>query len=1165
MSTLLSSKLEHLSAINSSLSPHNPSTLRQVPHIANEAAQLLALVQQQIHQLNQRNQQPTEQWCTTLFTCCQILVDVSITGFLPASVGPVLQLLLHIQTLLPTRVDDVVPLSSAFQHLAAHLHAVDVHQHSSQLKQPYSSFWNPTTRLHLSTSFTLPHETDYWNALHLNCRPWSLPTLSNTAIAFPDYLSRLYSTCKASRTSRVVPDVQHALVHGSPNAYSILEMYDVSRQHVTPRRVVHGSSRWSIDVVLVVQRCEEEESRRTTCSPDDDLYQPAMVYVPPHIHSKHSNENDLPQNMDIDVDSTVPEMDENRMEQDEEGEEEQVDWRRLQEESGGGMGYGLLIWSAMSACDHLRGLSIRSYEPVEDPFASTSATTSTTNGNTSAMKVFAKVTEAFVLWWESVKKKEMPTTLYLMDPRTCGTDAVLRVLEGIAVQGAKEERHDSRSSRSGSTSHPSGPQLHLAVPTWLEHASTGTPSTMLPLFDPMWKQRRYCLLGMCENLPLLLQHLLPPQQHSLYQVHSAGKEMVFQKKQQQHDNNHHAPVQAITFNTEAKNDTWLTKTRPYFMQQLAVLSSIMMPLTLVVGPPGTGKTDTVGWSLVALCENVCRRRHKIVIITAHSNKALDQIILRLLELYTTADKDVEEDRTSSATQSSSSSWSPMIVRMGHAESMNDTVRQQCSMKAWISSASSSSSRRPSRQDILANANVIAMTVAGACLRRFSFRNDRIVGAMVMEEAAKMTQPEAVAVLSYRPERVVMVGDPLQLSPVIHNKEIRQRTRLDVSLFERLMSHTAPIVLNQQGRAVPELCDLYRWRYPGLSDLPTVLHNNASTLNYQPCRPRLDFIDVPSGTTREEICVAEGCVVMKFAQFLIHVCHIEPTAISVLTPYRAQRSYLSTLCKPLNVGHVATVDEFQGLQNEIIIVSLVHRGQSGPSEFMNSSRRLNVMTSRGKKSTYLVGRKVTYEQGSEDWKHILQIVQTYQATLPTTVLKWWRNGLQQHCGVQETYLPNSLVQVNETAFMETSSVVQQFPNALVQVNETAFMETNSAVQQVPNSLVQVNEFAFMETNSVVQPNSVEQIKMTGEGAVTSQAAPIKDLYNVSNSVHCRIVGSNIAETMQWSSSTILRIRDYILNKMDLLSEQKVNAFVFDTKDSVFALMIQAAAKKLGQEV
>lgn len=245
-------KLEDLSTIISCISHNKASTLQYIPQVASQASHLLNLVQQQVYLFLNASQKPTSSWCATLFMSCQVLTDIAISGFVPESLTPILQLLTQIQNQLHTRVDDVMPLSNSFQILVARLNAAHSYQKSN--KMPFAIFWNPTIRQNLSISDTMPHEADFWSTLLFNSRPLSLPNLSSTTVAFPDYLSRLYSSFKASHYSNVLPDVHHALQNGSLNLYSVLHMSVVSHRNVTPRRGVHGSARWSVDVQLLVER-----------------------------------------------------------------------------------------------------------------------------------------------------------------------------------------------------------------------------------------------------------------------------------------------------------------------------------------------------------------------------------------------------------------------------------------------------------------------------------------------------------------------------------------------------------------------------------------------------------------------------------------------------------------------------------------------------------------------------------------------------------------------------------------------------------------------------------------------------------------------------------------------------------------------------------------------
>jgi hypothetical protein len=67
--------------------------------------------------------------------------------------------------------------------------------------------------------------------------------------------------------------------------------------------------------------------------------------------------------------------------------------------------------------------------------------------------------------------------------------------------------------------------------------------------------------------------------------------------------------------------------RPYAAQQEALLSALTRRLTLVIGPPGTGKTDTAVLMIVAM---LGRFRGARLLVSAVSNLALDQLIDKLV-------------------------------------------------------------------------------------------------------------------------------------------------------------------------------------------------------------------------------------------------------------------------------------------------------------------------------------------------------------------------------------------------------------------------------------------------------------------------------------------------------------------------------------------------------
>jgi intron-binding protein aquarius len=91
----------------------------------------------------------------------------------------------------------------------------------------------------------------------------------------------------------------------------------------------------------------------------------------------------------------------------------------------------------------------------------------------------------------------------------------------------------------------------------------------------------------------------------------------------------------------------------------------------------------------------------------------------------------------------------------------------------------------------------------------------------------------------RLKRICLIGDHHQLSPVIKNNAIATYGNLQQSLFSRLIRLSVPFVqLDMQARCRPSICDLYRWNYENLQDLPMRLpefeniHNTGFKHDYQ---------------------------------------------------------------------------------------------------------------------------------------------------------------------------------------------------------------------------------------------------------------------------------------------------------------------------------------------
>ncbi|XP_065882435.1 RNA helicase aquarius-like [Dysidea avara] len=279
--------------------------------------------------------------------------------------------------------------------------------------------------------------------------------------------------------------------------------------------------------------------------------------------------------------------------------------------------------------------------------------------------------------------------------------------------------------------------------------------------------------------------------------------------------------------------------------------------------------------------------------------------------------------------------------------------------------------------LVKEAKIIAMTCTHAALRRkdfveLSFKYDNVV----MEEAAQILEVETFIPLMLqntedgvsRLKRVILIGDHHQLPPVIKNMAFQKYSNMEQSMFTRFVRLGVPAVqLDAQGRARPSLCELYRWHYNKLGNLPHVLQSHE----YQTANPGFQFdcqlINIEdyngTGETQPNPYFYQNLAEAEFAVGLFMYMRLQgysPDKITILTTYNGQkhliRDVLNKRCGPNpyfgNPEKVTTVDRYQGSQNDYVILSLVRTRHVG---HLRDVRRLIVAMSRARLGLYVLAR------------------------------------------------------------------------------------------------------------------------------------------------------------------------------------------------------------------
>lgn len=143
-------------------------------------------------------------------------------------------------------------------------------------------------------------------------------------------------------------------------------------------------------------------------------------------------------------------------------------------------------------------------------------------------------------------------------------------------------------------------------------------------------------------------------------------------------------------------------------------------------------------------------------------------------------------------------------------------------------------------------------------------------------------------------------------------------------------------------------------------------------------------DSPSWFNREE-----GRNVFNFYCDLLGK-KVKASSVGIITPYAKQVKYIRSLINDagLDVPKIGTVEEFQGQERDIILISTVRSLSSEIQTdlvyglgFVNSEKRMNVAISRARALAVIFGNRVTLSE-DRNWAYLIKMTtktNTYYGT------------------------------------------------------------------------------------------------------------------------------------------------------------------------------------------
>jgi hypothetical protein len=324
--------------------------------------------------------------------------------------------------------------------------------------------------------------------------------------------------------------------------------------------------------------------------------------------------------------------------------------------------------------------------------------------------------------------------------------------------------------------------------------------------------------------------------------------------------------------------------------------------------------------------------------------------------------------------------------------------------------------------VLQTADVIGVTTTGLA-KKISTLRHVMCKVVICEEAGEVMEPHMLSALLPSVEHFIQIGDHQQLRAKVTNHNLSLESKqgaqyqLDRSQFERLSvgepgRPRLPVAqLDVQRRMRPDISALIRETiYPGLVDheitkgLPDVVGMRRNVF-------WLDHNNVEEGAIQDMHQKSHSNLwEVQFTYALVrHIVRqgaYKSSEIAVLTPYTGQLQKLRSKMRnefeivlserdeevlakdgfideevfeesqqagsqlkfekrPLerkklaDLLRIATVDNFQGEEAKIIIISLVRSNKDQKVGFLRTTNRINVLLSRAQHGMYLIGNTDTY--------------------------------------------------------------------------------------------------------------------------------------------------------------------------------------------------------------